>query len=79
MRWPDGFMWGTGASATQSPSATARTSSSWPPWGCAITGYYEWLHGFDVQFGIIDRDRSVRPSALVLRREATGSSTSPAS
>jgi beta-glucosidase len=33
---------------------------------------YEWLHGFDVQFGIIDRDRNVRPSALVLRREATG-------
>jgi beta-glucosidase len=33
---------------------------------------YEWLHGFDVQFGIIDRDRPVRASALVLQREATG-------
>jgi beta-glucosidase len=32
---------------------------------------YEWLHGFDVRFGIIDRDRNVRPSAQVLRREAT--------
>jgi len=32
---------------------------------------YEWLHGFDVQFGIIDRDRRIRPSALVLQREAT--------
>ena len=31
---------------------------------------YEWLHGFDVQFGIIDRDRNVRPSAQVLQREA---------
>ena len=31
---------------------------------------YEWLHGFDVAFGIIDRDRNVRPSALVLRAEA---------
>ncbi|HEX7992689.1 MAG TPA: family 1 glycosylhydrolase [Streptosporangiaceae bacterium] len=31
---------------------------------------YEWLHGFDVKFGIIDRDRSVRPSARVLQREA---------
>ncbi|HTX81625.1 MAG TPA: family 1 glycosylhydrolase [Streptosporangiaceae bacterium] len=31
---------------------------------------YEWLHGFDVQFGLIDRDRNVRPSALVLQREA---------
>jgi beta-glucosidase len=32
---------------------------------------YEWLHGFDVQFGIIDRDRNIRPSAWVLHREAT--------
>lgn len=32
---------------------------------------YEWLHGFDVQFGIIDRDRNIRPSAGVLQREAT--------
>ena len=31
---------------------------------------YEWLHGYDVAFGIIDRDRNVRPSALVLQREA---------
>jgi len=31
---------------------------------------YEWLHGFDVAFGIIDRDRDVKPSALVLQREA---------
>jgi beta-glucosidase len=31
---------------------------------------YEWLHGSDVAFGIIDRDRNVRPSANVLRREA---------
>ena len=32
---------------------------------------YEWLHGYDVQFGIIDRDRNVRPSARVLQRQAT--------
>ncbi len=31
---------------------------------------YEWLHGFDVQFGIIDRDRNIRPSGRVLQREA---------
>ena len=31
---------------------------------------YEWLHGYDVSFGIIDRDRVVRPSALVLQLEA---------
>ena len=31
---------------------------------------YEWLHGFDVAFGIIDRDRNVKPSALVLQAEA---------
>jgi beta-glucosidase len=31
---------------------------------------WEWLHGYDLQFGIIDRDRSIRPSAEVLQREA---------
>jgi beta-glucosidase len=31
---------------------------------------YEWLHGFDVRFGIVDRDRNVRRSADILRREA---------
>jgi beta-glucosidase len=31
---------------------------------------YEWLHGFDVSFGLIDGGRSVRPSASVLQREA---------
>ncbi len=31
---------------------------------------YEWLHAFDVSFGIIDRDRNVRPSAAVLTNEA---------
>lgn len=27
---------------------------------------YEWIHGYDVAFGIIDRDRNVRASARVL-------------
>lgn len=31
---------------------------------------YEWLHGFDVSFGLIDRDRNVRPSAVILTNEA---------
>jgi beta-glucosidase len=31
---------------------------------------YEWLFGNDVQFGIIDADRTVRPSAHVLAAEA---------
>jgi beta-glucosidase len=31
---------------------------------------YEWTHGYDVRFGIIDGDRNVRPSADVLRAEA---------
>jgi beta-glucosidase len=31
---------------------------------------YEWLHGYDVAFGIVDRDRNVRPSAEALAREA---------
>ena len=31
---------------------------------------YEWLHGYDVRFGLIDADRNVRASADVLRREA---------
>jgi beta-glucosidase len=32
---------------------------------------YEWLHGFDVAFGVIDRDRRVKPSAAVLQNEAS--------
>ncbi|HUA42575.1 MAG TPA: family 1 glycosylhydrolase [Streptosporangiaceae bacterium] len=35
---------------------------------------YEWLHGFDVQFGLIDRDRNIRPSARVFQREAATAS-----
>jgi beta-glucosidase len=31
---------------------------------------YEWLHGYDVKFGLIDVDRNVRASAEVIRREA---------
>jgi beta-glucosidase len=30
---------------------------------------YEWTYGYDVRFGIIDRDRNVKPSAQVLARE----------
>ena len=33
---------------------------------------YEWLLGYDVAFGIIDRDRNVRASAHVLQSEALG-------
>jgi beta-glucosidase len=33
---------------------------------------YEWLHGLDVSFGLMGIDRVVRPSALVLQREALG-------
>jgi beta-glucosidase len=36
---------------------------------------YEWLHGFDVEFGLIDRDRNIRPSARVLQREAATASS----
>jgi beta-glucosidase len=31
---------------------------------------YEWNHGYDVSFGLVDRARRVRPSALVLAAEA---------
>ncbi len=31
---------------------------------------YEWLHGFDLQFGIINADRTIEPSARLLQREA---------
>jgi beta-glucosidase len=37
------------------------------------TDNYEWLHGFDVKFGILDADRNVRPSAGVLQRAAAPS------
>jgi beta-glucosidase len=31
---------------------------------------YEWHHGYDVPFGLIDRDRNIRASAQILSREA---------
>ncbi len=34
---------------------------------------YEWVFGYDVRFGIIDRDRNVRPSAQVLVKQALSS------
>ena len=34
---------------------------------------YEWVFGYDVRFGIIDRDRNVRPSAQVLVEQALSS------
>ena len=33
---------------------------------------YEWAHGFDVRFGLIDRDRTPKGSAELARRWATG-------
>jgi beta-glucosidase len=35
---------------------------------------YEWLHGYDVSFGIVDRTRAVRPSAAVLARASSSTS-----
>jgi beta-glucosidase len=32
---------------------------------------YEWLHGYDVAFGLIDRERRVRPSAEVLAEQTS--------
>jgi beta-glucosidase len=29
---------------------------------------YEWLHGYDLKFGLLDKDRAIKPSADVLRR-----------
>ena len=31
---------------------------------------YEWRHGYDVKFGVIDADRNIKPSAYVLQAEA---------
>ena len=31
---------------------------------------YEWLHGYEMSYGIIDADRNIRPSAEVLWRQA---------
>ena len=28
---------------------------------------YEWIHGYDVRFGLIDRHRNVKASAAVLK------------
>jgi len=40
---------------------------------------YEWLHGYDVRFGIMDRERKVRASARVLARETGGAPRAPRS
>ncbi len=61
-------------------SAVSRSSTKRSNEGIDIRGFfhwtavdnYEWLHGYDVSFGIVDRDRNVKPSAMVLRREALG-------
>ncbi|MCU1452998.1 MAG: beta-glucosidase/6-phospho-beta-glucosidase/beta-galactosidase [Acidimicrobiales bacterium] len=96
MKWPEGFLWGTGASSTQCEGAAP--ASDWWDWeraghaprsgdgngfaaidrGVDVRGFfhwtatdnYEWLHGDEVAFGLMDRDRNVRPSAKVLQREA---------
>ena len=134
MDWPEGFLWGRGASSTRCEGAAP--ASDWCDWeraghapisgdgngfadryaedfglyaeygnstaddairaadlerglevfrsaitrGIDVCGFfpwtgvdnYEWLHGDDVDFGIVDRDRNVRPSASVLQREARG-------
>lgn len=33
---------------------------------------YEWLHGYDVRFGLFDRDRNPKPSAALAARYARG-------
>jgi beta-glucosidase len=33
---------------------------------------YEWLHGFDVKFGLFDRDRNAKASSALARRYALG-------
>ena len=33
---------------------------------------YEWHSGYDVQFGLLDRDRAPRPGAELARRWAVG-------
>lgn len=46
--------------------------------GVDVRGFFHWtgvdnyesLHGYDVAFGILDRDRNVHPSARVLQQEA---------
>jgi beta-glucosidase len=38
---------------------------------------YEWLHGYDVRFGLIDRERHVKASASVLQREAMQGARDP--
>jgi beta-glucosidase len=33
---------------------------------------YEWSHGYDTQFGLVDRDRNLKPSAEIARSWARG-------
>jgi beta-glucosidase/6-phospho-beta-glucosidase/beta-galactosidase len=87
MDWPAGFMWGGGASSTRCEGGGARAAPRRRAAGAralaagidvrglfhwTAVDNYEWLHGYDVRFGLLDGDRNVKPSAEVLQREATG-------
>ncbi len=65
--------WRAGSRSTKRTTTPVprTTVGGWAP-NHDITDSYEWLHGYDVSFGIIDRDRTVRPSARVLQAEALG-------
>ena len=39
-------------------------------YGVGTSDDNEWLHGYDLQFGIIYADRSIKPSSELLRQEA---------
>ncbi len=74
--------YGVGTDDDDAPRCVPRTGTrnhrpkarGWPrhprPVHWTAVDNYEWLHGYDISFGLIDRDRNVRPSAAILSNEA---------
>ncbi len=46
-------------------------AASAPAWWTGVDSY-EWHHGYDVRFGLFDRDRNPKPAADIARRAALG-------
>ena len=63
----DSYAAGSPSSRRRWPAGSMCAGCSTGPQSTTTSG----IHGFDVAFGIIDRDRHVRPSANVLSHAAT--------
>ncbi len=64
--WPDGLA----LVLTRLHQELPNTPFVVAEYGVGTSADNEWLHGYDLQFGIINADRSIKPSSELLRQEA---------